>query len=244
MSVGLAMTRVLVDRHRRGLIAGGLYMTVFTILIAAFGEPKLPYFGAFLLFVGLLVCSFYLTAVFLHSDSDVAIPGSTYPAHYFTLPVPTRDLVFWPVLTGIVVLGGSTFLLCLTAQYGGYPISAVETTVFMIALLTVLQAIFWSPVGISYSKLLLTIFAIGGLIALSYTPTLLGISSLTKCGLFVAISAGAVAITALGVARARRGESWISVRPRLKEAEMRTRLLKMLPPFRGPAQAQFWYEWR
>jgi len=244
MSVGLAMTRVLLDRHRAGLIVVGSYVALSMATVLAFGSAHLPDFGAFLIFAGLAVCGFYLTTVFVHSDSDVAIPGSTYPSHYFTLPVKTRDLVLWPVFAGILVLGGTTCLLTLAIRYAGYGINPIDATLFIVALLTVLQAIFWSPLGIPYSKMILTIAALVGLISLSFSSSLPGVSPAMKDGFFVAVVALAIAITGRGVARARMGDAWISVPTAETETETRNRPLKKRPPFETAADAQFWYEWR
>src|SRR5947207_11832717 len=50
--------------------------------------------------IPLLLGLLYLMAVFAHPDADVAATRSGYPAYLLLLPVRTRDLVLWPMLSG------------------------------------------------------------------------------------------------------------------------------------------------
>lgn len=193
------------------------------------------------IFIGLVLANFYLLAVFLHSDSDVATPGSTYPAHYFTLPVKTVDLVLWPVLSGVVVVGGLTFLVGSAIQRAGFTFDAVTATLVVITVLTTMQAVFWFPIGISYSKLVLSITVIVGIFLITLAPAIWHMNVDVRTILLLLVSAASVGMTWIGVGRARAGGSMVgAIRPSLRVRQAKTDL----PGFKSPFRAQVWYEWR
>jgi len=200
-------------------------------------------FLAGILSIGLMFCGFYLLTVFVHSDSDVAIPGSTYPTHYFTLPVKTSALVLWPVALGCLCLGGMSLLMGLAFRASGFDFSPVDVTLGILAMLTSLQAIFWFPVGISYSKLILSVLAVAVVATSTFVPEILRTGPQVREGLFGIIFLASVSLTWVGVGRARAGRSYFNwARPDVATRDKAPR--RALPPFGSPDRAQAWYEWR
>ncbi len=243
MSVGFEMTRTLVYRHRFGLVAMVAYLAGFSGYLLGIGTDRLPTLTA-ILFLGLFVGGVYLVAVFIHPDSDVASPGSTYPPHYFTLPVKTRDLVLWPVGAGIVCLGAWMLVIGVVMRKAGINYDPIAGALFVIALLTSMQAIFWTPLGIPYSKLVLTLIVIAGIWVISVGHPLFGFAEGERLVLFGAVILVSIVLTWIGVASARAGDIYRQVTRSEDKPTERTRPVRVLPAFRSAKAAQLWYEWR
>ncbi len=242
MSVGVALARTLFARHRVGLTVCACYLLAYTAA-QAFFKDHLGNIAPALMFIVLMVISFYVLAVFIHSDSDVGTPGSTYPVHYFHLPVQTRDLVIWPLLFGT----GCCALLGVAIAYStrtlGANFSLLDAVLVMVAILTTLQAIFWYPFGIPYAKLLLTLFGLSAVTILAFSTSLFSFTPIQKAIAFSLLIALSVFAIGRGVRRARIGEVWSSGSSLSRKSEV-TKTMREEKPFKNAAQAQFWYEWR
>lgn len=237
----MELTRAFFVRHQIGLIVTVAFLVISSLFLVAVKQPYVPEVVSALIFLGYFVSGFYLLAVFLHSDSDVATPGSTYPSHYFTLPVRTADLVLWPVLIGLIVVGGTALLVGLAVRGAGYNYDYLTVALVMATTLTAMQAVFWFPFGIAYSKLILSILVIVGIFFIALSPGIWKTDATVQTGLFFATIAVSVGLTWLGVAKARMGQSLVgTVRPR----NLTLRVRKLQPPFANPFKAQVWYEWR
>lgn len=239
--VGLGLARALFVRHKLGLALTLAFLLIASVSMLVVGKEKMPVLPTLIFFVGFVITGFYLLAVFLHSDSDVATPGSTYPTHYFTLPVKTSELVLWPVLSGIAIVGGITFLVSFAIDKAHYDFNFVGATFVMVTLLTTMQAVFWFPVGIPYSKLVLSVSVITGLFFLGIAPSVWKIEVALQHKLYLAVIMASIAATWVGVAKARTGRSVIgAIRPNFSLIKSKVRS----KAFPSPFQAQVWYEWR
>lgn len=239
--VGFGLTKSLFVRHKLGLALTLSFLLVASISLLAIGKQEMPALASVLIFLGFILACFYLLAVFLHSDSDVATPGSTYPSHYFTLPVKTSELVLWPVLSGIVVVGLVTFLVSFAIDKAHYDFNYLGATFVMVTLLTTMQAVFWFPVGIPYSKLVLSVSVITGIFFLGIAPSVWKIDVGLQFKLYALVIATSVALTWVGVGKARTGRSIVGqIRPIISWRKAKV----ALPAFKNPFQAQVWYEWR
>lgn len=243
MNAGLAVTKTLLIRHRVGLPVVAGYMALSAIVFLTWRKSGIALPISIVLLIGLAICGFYLTSVFLHTDADVATPGSTYPPHYFTLPVKTTVLVIWPVLVSLICVGGGTMLMCMALAKAGFDIDVYSATLLSVSSLTALQAIFWYPLGIPYSKLVLTLAMIGVLIAVTFASSIFEWPNAVRMVSFLVISLVSVWVTAIGVGRARIGES-ATRQIRFRERTDKRKKLSLKPRFLNAEKAQLWYEWR
>ncbi len=259
MKTGLAITGTLLKRHRTGLL---VVAACYLWGLSAYSIPDLPrrvellnettrivvlILGSIPLFAlpfGIL----YLIAIFTNPDSDVASPRSTYPSHYFTLPVRSFELALWPMAVGCTLLAGAVALFLLVASHskGGGAVNLAEPALVAAAFLAVFQAIFWFPFGLPYSKLILTFVAIAFLMVVMASEPLFGIGELGREGIYAGVILLSLVGAITGVSRARTGFSSRS-RIAFREGEAPARpakAIKIRKPFASPEAAQFWYEWR
>lgn len=258
-SPALAITWQLWWQHRWGLTATGAYVVLVVLLVqTGVAEVSSTRFGTaadvanFSLFLGavsmlpLLVALPFLLGFFSHGfEADLTAPGSCYPARMFTLPVPTRTLVLWPMLSGAVTLGLGWVAVALWILWPcGLPVPLGWPAFLATAFLTWEQAILWWPFGLRSHRLLVTAVAMILLVAGVHAagageidPTLLAflLAGWTGVGVLVAFT---------GVARARRGEVpdwqwWLRTLRRLDQWLPRRR-----QPFASAMGAQIWFEWR
>lgn len=240
MNGGMGVLTSLFGRHRIGLLITLAFLSVASAIVLVVGKERMPDFGGLLVFLGFTIALFYLVAVFLHSDSDVATPGSTYPTYYFTLPVKTSELALWPVLGGIIFVGLLTFGVSFAIDKAHYSFNYIGATFVVVSLLTTMQAVFWYPIGIPYSKLVLSIAVIVGLFLLGFSRSIWGIGEGVQTGIYIAVISISVGIAWLGVVKARSGLSIFN----LSNLHMSVGDRLNLPPFSNPNSAQLWYEWR
>lgn len=254
MKTGLAITTTILRRHRVGLLAvAACYCASLPILyvhsLAHFNDV-LRIVLAIAFTIPLLVVPFgalYLIAVFTNPDSDVASPRSTYPSHYFTLPVRSFELALWPMAVGCSLLAGATalFVFVINRRFGGST-SLVEMALVGAAFMAMFQAIFWFPFGLRYSKLVLTFLAVILLTLVMLSESLVGVGRAGREGIYAAVILLSFIGAIVGLGRARTGPSRQSkVAYREGEApSRRAKAIKFRKPFRSPEAAQFWYEWR
>jgi hypothetical protein len=186
----------------------------------------------------------YLLSVFSFSfDARIDAPESGFPARMFTLPVPTRQLVAWPMLLAATAMAGWWFACVAGVLWPlGFRPALLWPAAAAAASLAWLQALAWSPFGASWVR---SVVAIVVLTALTLSPGVLfalqvHAAILTSLLLLLLVAAYPVALA--GVARARRGDTPRWRLPRwgdlLRPRENPRR------PFAGAARAQAWLEWR
>lgn len=241
MSAGITLTKTVLFRHRYGLGAVLGFLACCSMLFATVKLNDLPDFVRACLTVLVFLSILYLAGIFIHPESDVVSARSSYPAHYFTLPVATRDLVLWPMAIGALFVGGGTLLVCATLKHAGAQIDVSWLPLMAAAILTTLQAILWFPLSVPYARLLLTMASIFALLMFGPGGTTWGIRDSQKPVLFLFAIAAAVCTALVGVNRARQGhgneaeliKSW-SLGARVRQGR----------PFSGAGASQLWYEWK
>ncbi len=249
-SPGLAIARQLWWRHRREAFAALiLWLALVAVAPPLFGWVALPYAiaGSLLPLIG--VFGFFMNAL-LFVD-HVGNFTSGYPRRMFTLPVPSRTLVIWPMLYASAIVA---FLWVVTASLIyrplGFHTPLVLPALGLAALMAWFQAISWSPLRPVWLRLVAAIGVVGvlGGIALGLLHDwirLHGIFPHAAVGaILMVLLAAAYPLALAGVASDRMGEAW-----RVWPEGPRVPLLRQASrserrPFRSPAQAQLWYEWR
>ena len=181
-----------------------------------------------------------------------------FPARMFTLPVRTSALVAWPMVYGVVAL---TLLWVAVAVLVWLP-AGVEPAWWLVPLLAVafvwFQAICWAVPGPPLARILAACVALPALkFALEMIATVIvmfvnhearvdqstliparpAIVTIFATG-FIPL-AYAVAVVGVSLARRGTGSGWTPPWQRAERTPARR-----LPPFRSPARAQLWFEWR
>lgn len=186
----------------------------------------------------------YLAATFSATGSaDFQETG--YTQFMLTLPVTTRTLVIWPAIWGCLTLTATWLVIALgilrptqNAAPLFWPIAALAV------LLTMLQAITWTPVAQSWLRLTVALIAV-------LLPTIaialvhfLEISETVAFSGFATVFPFSLWASFHGVGMARRGDTYdLVVATRLSEwiSEWRKPSER---PFSSMAQAQAWFEFR
>ena len=188
----------------------------------------------------------YVLAVFTFGLSgDLAARQSMYPARLFTLPLATGQLAGWPMLYGAIA---TALLWAASRLLGVWPtdldIPVVWPALLAMTLLAWAQALTWMPYPLPGLRVIVTMLCL----AVIETVALLAIYHKASEPLMIAMLAPQVPIAYLvarvAVARARRGEvpdwrgrfGWLA-RSSAGASSARA-------PFRSPARAQTWFEWR
>ncbi len=231
------------QRNSRWLILIAGYFVFYGLVIVRLnGTDNHPTLFA-VASVFLIFCYLALTGIFMYQDTDVGVRGSAYPTHMFTLPLRTYQLVFVPMLTGTVVFLSSGLAIT-KLIHGYYPDFPVFWPVMLVtATLAMLQALFWYPLGVPYSKLVLTLIGLPTLVYYVCMPLADKVSELIVCEYLGLVILSCYAIAYHGVAMARQGKIQLfSLKPKITPARIhkQSKWLK----FSSPAAAQRWYEWR
>lgn len=230
-------------RNRIVLPAIGIYVVLFGLLIATVGPQNLPDLALALTMMFLAIGYLVMVGIFIHQDADVGTAGSAYPPYFFTLPVSTSSLVLLPMLLGSTAMFSTTFLLAVCARHAGIHIPLFWPAFLVTAILASLQAIFWFPFGIPYSKLFLTLATFPSLGLMVGVSATLGLPEWAICLELCSVISSAYGLAYFGLVRARRGDSKaisISRETRATTAED----FDWRRPFRSAPRAQSWYEWR
>ena len=224
-------------------MAMAAYLVFFELVVARYAHSENHSIIFIVGSVVLFICYLGLIAIFMYQDCDVATKGSAYPAHMLTLPVRSVQLVLIPMGLGTIVVMVSGFLISKAIQGNYDPFPVIWPTFLMTAILAMLQAIFWYPIGVPYAKLVLTILGIPSI--LYFTAMILADSKsqTTVCqwlGIFTVIC---YAIAYHGVVRARRGDIQMFTISLPKNRIQRKRITHW-SRFSDMFAAQRWYEWR
>ena len=231
------------QRNSRWLIIIAGYFLFYGLVIVRFnGAENHPAVFA-VASVFLIFCYLALTGIFMYQDTDVGIKGSAYPTHMFTLPLRTYQLVFVPMLAGTAVFLGSGLALTklIHGYYPDFPI--VWPVVLATAALAMLQALFWYPLGVPYSKLILTLVCLPALVYYVCLPLSDKVSETVVCEYLWIFIVACYALAYHGVAMARQGKIQLfTLKPKIESTRLpsQTKWLK----FPDAAAAQRWYEWR
>ena len=245
-------------RYRWWHVAVAIDFLVLAVLCRV--SPAEPAYQvvALLLFAPLPLGLAALAGVFtLGAGGDLAARESMYPARMFTLPMRTRDLIVWPILVGAAaVVGAWVAIATLVLRPIGLAVPLWTPGLAMAASLAWLQALAWCPLGLPWLRLPMAIglayailFGAAATAAVSaQTPPGEGYVFWKSMAPIVAVVLAlqlpiACAVATYGVSRARRGDtpSWLSF---LADRGARALGAVTMRPFRSPAAAQFWLEWR
>ncbi len=250
MTPALGIAYSLWMRARWAVAAIAVYLLCLSIAAQLLPGSREPILLAALLLTAAIT---HLLQVFTLGPSDLGIRASGYPKHMFVLPMSTRSLVGWPMLIGAATHAGLWILIAsLVFIPAGFAAPVVWPAALVAAGTAWVQAIGWMPFPTPFARV--------PALAVAMTP-LVGFGA--WCGLFLersdvssVVVAGSViwgmvayAVGVRGLARARRGDdgdmNFVLERLRTAFARFipRTRRLARRP-FRSPAAAQLWHEWR
>jgi hypothetical protein len=192
----------------------------------------------------------FLLATYTFPGADVLTRHSGFPTWMLTLPTPTWRLVFWPMLHGALAAALCWILpAALILRPLGLPVPLDWPAALLAALLACLQALLWTPFGLPYLRVVVTLVLIPTLSTLavnaaagSVSPTVLTVACLGLTGI-------AYVAAVAGLARARRGETpaweW-PARPSRSPLHRRASSVerRASSAFATALSAQLWYEWR
>lgn len=255
LPMSLAFAWVLWRQHRIGFLAIAAYLllgTALTVVFAPHSSPEVVRgFVGFLMAVSTAFVPIFLLAVFAHGfdGADVLARESCFPRRLFRLPVPTGSLVLWPMLAGAVAmillwLFSAGLILRPWMQILGDNLPLWWPAFFMAVCLAWLQALSWMPFGLPWLRIVWVAAAIPALSILAAFSAQSGVEEGWLVALHASLAGVGWAVAYVGVARARQGRTadWRAL------VEPVRALLRALPrsraPFKSPAAAQVWLEWR
>jgi hypothetical protein len=241
----LALAWQLWGRHRLGLAAVLLYLLATAVVFNALPAGTLEDRHGALMSIQFVIALIYVAAVFAYGfESRLEARESGFPTRLFTLPVRTGVLVGWPMLQGMAAvallwLAWARFVL----RPSGIEVALGPTALLCVAFVAVLQALLWSPFGLPWVRVALSVVLLPLLAASPLLGPALGVEESALAALYLALLTLGAGTAFAGVSRARRGETpdWAKLFRRLRTAE---RPARRQAPFPSPARALFWYERR
>ena len=231
------------QRNSRWLLIIAAYIVLFCTQLARYMASEEHPFKSGILGLVLVFCYLGLTGILMYQDTDVSLRGSAYPGHMFTLPVRTFQLVLTPMVIGTVVFVGSGLAVSRAIHANYLPFPLYWPALMLGALLAMLQALFWYPIGVQYAKLVLTLASIPTLIFLVGRSLEDKVSEMVVCQWLAVFIATCYAVAYHGVVRARRGDIQMFTLGGPIIAEKPAKKFKWLN-FKDKFAAQRWYEWR
>lgn len=244
------------QRHRWGL--GVFLMALFAASLFANTIAAGRTYTAGALAVPLVFGLLYVMAIFTYPDADIASSHSGFPVHLMLLPLRTRDLVLWPMLYGgTAVAFGWVLLARFVLHPLGISAPLAWPAVMFAAQQACLQALFWSPFGLPYLRMLLALTLLPLLSGMGLLHEAMGLGEGALISLYSVSIVFACFAAQEGLGRARRGESpelaWFPTSQRTEPLEPVTvsdtapssRVVRSLRlPFASSERAQLWAEWR
>lgn len=235
-------------RHRLGLIA-----VVATVLVlgaiktaALMSQTNLELHDvtfALLIPLPLAATGFYLVAVFTFGLSgDLAARESMYPSRMFTLPISSAALTGWPMLYGCVAMALFWFAMRIAGVFpDGVDVPSYWPGLFAASLLAWAQALTWMPYPLRGMRIATSVLLLVSIDVVVFTALELKASESAMLLLLAPLLPLAYLTASWAVGRARRGDipEWGRA-GRLTAASSRA----ASRPFRSPAGAQLWLEWR
>jgi hypothetical protein len=234
-------------RHRWGLLAVAAYLLVIAVIRMVIHRVHIDDAQSFALVVVVpLTATFmYFLALFSFGLSgDLSARRSMYPARMFTLPVTNGALAAWPMLYGaaaMAILWAATRLFALWPSDAEVPM--IWPALLAASLLAWTQALTWMPYALPGLRVIITVLWLAAIDAI----VLIALNSKASELVMLAILAPHVPLAFVtarfAIARARRGDEpdWRPVFLRLGRIAL---LRRRREPFRSPARAQTWLEWR
>ncbi len=251
-SIPLAMTWEMLQRGRWYLIACFLgAQLIISIVFGALARAGVDFEDPSMVGVG---ASFLLTYMFLFSVSALGYQGP--PSRLYTYPIPSSTIVSVHLLVSMASVGLQlwlTIFLMNTFFKTHWPLWG--PVMFAAATVCSIQATIWLTEKSAWAPLAIAVVA--GLLGFWYHfrcgvgaggrfPTVLWTSvNLVDFGGFLAVTAASFVVGNFAISRNRCGEQ-------LKPLGIHAWLCRVLDfdpdekalPFRSPAEAQLWYEWR
>lgn len=255
MSMGVSVLRLTTHRYR-------LLSRVFAVYILLLLGSSL--FGSGLSGAALVIVLngafpfvlIWTMIAFVNPDADLIAPGSHYPSYLLRLPVKTRTLAVWPMLSGAVASAG------LWAVFAGVFLSSIYQRTFPIlwpsaliaSMVFCLQGLMWRPFRNGTLRLVLIL---GIPLPLLVTAMILSTNGFGQLPLALCLgliggvaamyawSSVSLARTASsGLGRSGRQELALPKRRQEPKALPVARPRTLRKPFQTPFDAQIWMEWR
>ena len=195
-----------------------------------------------LLVVPLSFAFFYYLAVFSYGLSgDLAGRASIFPRRLFTLPVTTLAIAAWPMLYGVSVMlvMWSIFVSVARVRWGAN-LPLLWPGLLAAVILAWTQALTWMPYGLPGMRIVMATMLLVALDTVIIVAAYLQASEAVMVALLAPQLPLAYWVATIAVARARRGDvpDWQPAMARRSSGS------RALPPFRSPAAALRWFEWR
>lgn len=243
LSPGLAIGWQFWRRNRVGVVASAatLLMLAAVVPVAARSTPLAGRAIAAVLAAvpAGFVVGFFMNAL-LYADEQGNL-ASGYPRRSFTLPLPTRSLVVWPM-----VYAASAVMLLWLVTAGlifrplGFRLPLVLPGAAFVAAMAWLQAVTWCPLGVVWLRIVAAVVVLAAVVVPAGLLKEAGVGDGWGILLLAAEAAFAFVVACVGVERERRGEVW---RPSFGGALAKP-FRRQPERFRSAAAAQAWYERR
>jgi hypothetical protein len=244
------MTWELLRRGRSWLIVGFVVANALPMIM--FGELRhqralLPHDKSFFLI------SFMMMEINMFAFGVAIFAVQGHPSRLFVMPVPTSTIVAWHLFPAMALMALESIVstAAANATFGlGWPIwgPAIFLAVMLAAvnaLLWLTEKTVWMVIGLAPVAALLGLWFKSRFGPVFSQPTRLWTEvTLGEAAMMLGFAVAAYAVAVIAVARNRRGDplpvlgivAWID---RLFDSSPETRR-----PFRSPAEAQHWCEWR
>jgi hypothetical protein len=251
-SPGRAILWQIYWRARWGFAAAAVFLCLSVALVhllpthwrIQMGEDQVPAAG-WLLGVSCLYLNFVVMAAFGMSGAEAR--SLTFASHMFVLPVRTRTLVAWPMISGCITVVIVWLIdACLVFRPGGIAAPVWWPAAAFAALLVTFQALAWTPFAQRWLHIALTAGVLTSplfvlIAALAFNVQL---GEPAAAAVLLAIIPVAFVAAIFGLARARRGDAYDwRAWSRFVEWIARRRWAAN-HPFRSLSRAQLWYECR
>jgi len=159
-------------RHRLGLSLVPLCLFAFAVLFNALPAERMDPLYGFLCSLVFFVALAYVTTVFAFGfETKLEGRESGFPARLFTLPVRTGVLAGWPLLQSVLVV---TLLWAawagLVLRPAGIDPAWWTRLLIPAALVAVLHALVWLPLGLAWVRVIVALLALPVLVVLPQYP--------------------------------------------------------------------------
>lgn len=231
-------------QHRLGWLLMLGWLTFLIVLTRTIPVERLGALIPALAFLPFGCAVLYLIAAVCHAhEVDLTAGHSGYPRRFFTLPVPTWQLVLWPMGVGVI----GVWVLWLGIVYGidwpGWRPPA-WCALWLALPIATCQALAWWPFGIKVVRLVAMMFTGATLFAAVIATSELDVPRrLIILGLITSWVV-AVIIAWIGVHLARHGWTFMQPAGVARPVQMTTSSARTAVAPRSPMMAQMWFERR
>jgi hypothetical protein len=204
---------------------------------------------AYVMGAGSLFVNFMLATAFTMSGADSR--DLTFSRHMFVLPVRTRTLVAWPMISGCATVAALwLFIACLVYRPGGIAAPLGWPAAALALFLATIQALCWTPFAQRWLHGVLTVVVLMTPLLVLLCGVIFGealnvrLGEPAAVGLLLGLIPIAYVAAVSGLERARRGEpydwrAWGRFVERIAQWRPAAR-----HPFHSRSRAQLWYECR